>query len=50
MPNDKELYFKLFSAVADATEYLEQENNGLARQRLVAAQKEAEEQFLGQEE
>ena len=50
MPNYRELYSKLFSAVADATEYLEQENYGLARQRLIAAQQEAEEQYLGPEE
>ena len=49
MPNYKELYFMLFSAIADATEYLEQENYGLARQRLISAQQEAEERYLAQE-
>ncbi len=42
----KELYFKLFAAIADAVEDMEQENYGLAKQRLIAAQQEAEERYI----
>lgn len=50
MQNYKELYFKLFGAVADALEHMEQDNYGLARERLISAQQEAEEQYISQEE
>lgn len=46
----KELYFKLFAAMADAVENMEQANYGLARQRLITAQQEAEEQYISTEE
>jgi len=49
MPDYQALYFKLFGAVADALEYIEEDNYGLARQRLIAAQQEAEEQYIGEE-
>ena len=49
MPDYQALYFKLFGAVADALEHMEEDNYGLARQRLIAAQQEAKEQYIGEE-
>ena len=49
MPDYKALYFKLFAAMADAVEQLEQENYGAAKQRLISAQQEAEEEYLSEE-
>ena len=49
MPNFEALYFKLFAAVTDAVEHMEEDNYGLARQRLVTAQQEAEEQYISDE-
>ena len=49
MPNYEKLYFKLFSALADALEHMEQENYGLARQTLISAQQQAEEEYLAEE-
>ena len=49
MPDYKALYFKLFAAMADAVEDLENENYGDAKQRLIRAQQEAEEQYLAEE-
>ena len=49
MPDYKKLYFKLFAAMADAVEDLEQENYGMAKRRLIAAQQEAEEEYLAEE-
>lgn len=46
----KTLYFKLFGAVADALEHMEEDNYGLARQRLIAAQQEAEEEYISRED
>jgi hypothetical protein len=46
----KELYFKLFAAMADAVEDMEQENYGLAKQRLIIAQQEAEERYISADE
>ena len=46
MTDYRKLYFKLFAAMADAVEDLEQENYGRAKQRLIAAQQEAEEEYL----
>jgi len=43
------LYFKLFAAMADAVEQIEQNNCGLARQTLINAQQQAEEEYLSQE-
>ena len=50
MPDYETLYFKLFAAMADALEYMEQDNYGLARQALIAAQQAAEEQYISAEE
>lgn len=42
------LYYKLFNACTDALHNLEQQNFGQAKDRLIAAQQEAEEQYLRQ--
>ena len=42
----RELYFRLFGAMAQATEYIEQGNVMLAYECLVSAQQEAEEAYL----
>ena len=42
----RELYFRLFGAMAQATEYMEQGNVMLAYECLVSAQREAEEACL----
>ncbi len=49
MSNYKELYFKLFAAMADAVEHMENENYGLARQALITAQQQAEEEYISEE-
>ncbi len=45
----RELYYKLFAAVADAVEDIEQANYGKALQRLITAQQEAEEHYISTE-
>ena len=45
----KELYFKLFAAMSDAVEDIEQSNYGKALQRLITAQQEAEERYISAE-
>lgn len=50
MPDYRALYFKLFGAVVDALEHMEEDNYGLARQRLIAAQQEAEEEYISRED
>ena len=42
----KELYYKLFAALADAVEALENGDPLLARDILIAAQQEAEERYI----
>lgn len=49
MPDYKALYFKLFAALADAVEDLEQGRPFLAKERLIRARQEAEEAYLNQE-
>ena len=49
MPDYKKLYFKLFAAMADAVEELEQGRPFLAKERLIRAQQEAEEEYLREE-
>ena len=46
----KKLYFKLFAAMADAVEDIEQANYGKALQRLISAQQEAEEIYISSSE
>lgn len=50
MPLYKELYFKLFSAIADALEDLEECNCDRAIKRLISAQQEAEEVYISGDE
>lgn len=49
MPDYKKLYFKLFAAMADAVEDLECGRLVSARERLIAAQQEAEEEYISEE-
>ena len=49
MPDFEKMYFNLFGAITDALEHMEQNNYGLARQRLVAAQQEGEERYMEDE-
>lgn len=49
MPDYKELYFKLFSAAADAVEAIENMNFGQAKAVLIAVQQTAEEAHLSAE-
>ena len=46
MPNYRALYFKLFAAIADAVEELENGYPTMAKERLILAQQEAEELYL----
>lgn len=48
MPDYKALYFKLFAAMADAVELLEEQDYGSARRLLIAAQQEAEENCISE--
>ena len=46
MPDFEKLYFKLFAALADAVEELENDRPDLAKERLIRAQQEAEEDYI----
>lgn len=46
----KKMYYILFNAMTDALRALEEQNFGLAKQRLINAQQQAEEMFLDAEE
>lgn len=46
MPDDQSLYTKLFNAVTDAVEALEQQNFGQAREILIRAQQQTEEAYI----
>ena len=48
MPDFEKLYFKLFSALADAVEDLENGQPSLAKERLIRAQQDAEEDYLAE--
>lgn len=50
MPNYKELYFQLFAAMADAVEAVDHNNFGQARDILIHAQQNAEEQCITEDE
>ena len=50
MPDYQKLYTLLFNAVTDAVEELEVLNVGRAKNLLIAAQRQAEEQYLESEE
>lgn len=44
------MYTVLFNAVTDALNMMDDEDYGAARRRLMAAQREAEELYLGEED
>ena len=48
--DDQSLYHKLFNACTDAIADMENQNFGQAKDRLIAAQQEAEERYLQGEE
>ena len=48
MPDYKKLYFKLFAAMADAVEAIEAEHYEKAREFLIQAQQEAEEEYISE--
>ena len=48
MPDFEKLYFKLFAALADAVEDLEDGQPTLAKERLIRAQQEAEEEYISE--
>ena len=47
MPDYQKLYTTLFNAITDALEELECANYGTAKQRLIRAQQDTEEMYLG---
>ena len=49
MTNFRKLYFKLFAAMADAVELMEQKKYEQAMQTLIRAQQEAEERYISGE-
>ena len=44
----KKLYFHLFNAVTDALDAMEQQNFGTAKDLLIRAQQQAEEQYISE--
>jgi len=46
----KKMYYILFNAITDVLRDLEEQNFGLAKQRLIEGQQQAEEVFLEAEE
>ena len=49
VPDFEKLYFKLFAAMADAVEEMEEQNYGKAKRILISAQQEAEEAYISEE-
>ena len=49
MPDYKKMYLHLFNHVSDALESLEQQNFGQAKEILVAAQQQAEDEYVESE-
>ncbi len=50
MPDYQEMYFHLFNAITDALVQLEQQNYGLAAERLKAAQVDGENAYLTEDD
>lgn len=50
MPDFEAMYFQLFNAMTDILTQLEQQNYGQAKQLLITAQQQAEQQYLDAEE
>lgn len=48
MPDFERLYFKLFAALADAVEAIETDNPSAAREILIRAQQDAEEEYISE--
>lgn len=46
MPDYEKLYFQLFAAMADAVEVIKTANYGTAKEILIRAQQEAEEDYI----
>ena len=49
MPDYKSLYFKLFAAAADAVDAIERQDYAKALERLVRAEREAEEACIAEQ-
>ena len=47
--NYEKLYHLLFNAITDALEQMEQQNYGTAKETLITAQQEAEENYMSAE-
>lgn len=50
MPDYQKMYFHLFNAITDALVQLEQQNYGLAAERLKAAQVDGENAYLTEDD
>lgn len=50
MPDYQEMYFHLFNAITDALVQLEQQNYGLAAERLKVAQVDGENAYLTEDD
>ncbi len=50
MPDYEKLYFTLFSTLAEVVEQIDKYNFGTARELLIKAQRQAEEQYISCEE
>lgn len=50
MQDYHQLYYLLFNKITDALEALEHQNYGTARNLLIQAQQEAEEQFIAHDD
>ena len=48
MPNYQAMYLRLFNAVTDAIESLEQQNYGAAKEQLIRVQQETEELYISE--
>ncbi len=46
MPDFKSMYFHLFNHVSDAIDAIEQQNFGQAKEILIAAQQQAEDEYV----
>ena len=49
MPDYQKMYSTLFNAITDALEEMQQQNIGLAQDRLIAAQRRTEEIYIDAE-
>ncbi len=49
MPDYQKMYTTLFNAITDALEEMQKQNIGLAQERLIAAQQQTEDIYIGAE-